>query len=56
FVDSPSASAPLWKNIESESPNGYRIGDCSENPLEDEPPRVAPTVVLGITFSMGDQV
>lgn len=33
FVDSPSDFVvPLLKNIESESPNGYRIGDCSENP------------------------
>ncbi|KAI3844472.1 hypothetical protein MKX03_023552, partial [Papaver bracteatum] len=35
---------PLRKNIESESPNSSAIGGYSENPLEDDPPTVVPTV------------
>lgn len=54
-ADSPSDFVvPLRNNIESESSNNSAIGGYSENPLEDDPPTVVPTVDLGIPSSRDD--
>ncbi|KAI3872637.1 hypothetical protein MKW92_038180 [Papaver armeniacum] len=54
-ADSPSVFVvPLRNNIESESSNNSAIGGYSENPLEDDPPTVVPTVDLGIPSSRDD--
>ncbi|KAI3888564.1 hypothetical protein MKX03_001327 [Papaver bracteatum] len=59
YDDSSSADSPsdfvisLRKNIESESPNSSAMGAYSENPLEDDPATVVPTVDLLYSLLQG---